>query len=102
MCALLSKSKILIQQRDSGHCTLNVSTNFFVANDIEDTNRQRAILQTVVGTNTYPLLSNLLSLAAPTTKTLAEIIFVLNSHFEPALSKIVDRYKLDCRVRRAD
>lgn len=75
---------------------------FFIANAIEDDNRKRAVFLTVVGPTTYGLLRNLLSPAAPTSKTLTELIGVLNAHYDPVPSEIVERFKFNSRVRRAD
>lgn len=73
---------------------------FFIANEIENVERQRAIFLTVVGPTTYGLLKDLLSPILPTARTLAQIIEVLNGHFEPAPSEIVERFKFNSRVRK--
>ncbi|KAG8194441.1 hypothetical protein JTE90_011050 [Oedothorax gibbosus] len=52
--------------------------------------RQRAIFLTVVGPSTYGLLKNLLSPVLPTARTLEQLIAVLNQHFDPAPSEIVE------------
>lgn len=41
---------------------------YFLANDIADETKKRAILLTVIGPNTYGLLRNLLSPVKPTEK----------------------------------
>ena len=73
---------------------------FFLANRITEVDWQRAIFLTVVGPTTYALLRNLLSPALPISKTLQEVIEVLNSHFDPAPSEIIERFKFNSRVRR--
>lgn len=57
--------------------------------------------QLVVSLTTYALLSNLFLQALLTTKTLVEIILVLNSHFDQALSVLVERYKFNSHVQQA-
>lgn len=73
---------------------------FFVANDVADENRRRAIFITVVGASTYALLKNLLSPAQPTDRTLAQLLEILSRHFEPPPSEIVERFKFNSRVRK--
>lgn len=72
---------------------------FFVANAIAD-DRKRAVFLTVVGPATFGLLRNLLSPATPTSKSLEELIEILNKHYDPVPSEIVERYKFNSRVRR--
>lgn len=74
---------------------------FFIANAITDGDRQRAIFLTVIGPSTYALLRNLLSPAAPMEKALAELIKILDDHFDPVPSEIVERFKFNTRVRCA-
>lgn len=71
-----------------------------MANGIDNADRQQVIFITVVSPATYALLQNLLSPVAPTTKMLAEIVEVLNTHFDPAPSIIVERYKFNSRVAK--
>lgn len=71
---------------------------YFVENEITDENRQRTIFLTVIGPSTYVLLRNLLSPVALTSKTLKELIEILNYHYNPTHSEIVERYKFNTRV----
>ena len=74
---------------------------FFVANEITDADRQRAIFLTVIGPETYALLRNLLSPETPVNKNLSDLIKILNEHFHPIPSEIVERFKFNTRVRCA-
>lgn len=73
---------------------------FFIANAFEDVNRKCAVFLTVVVPTTYGLLWNI-SPAAPRSKSLTELIGILNGHYDPVPSEIVERFKLS-RVQRAD
>ncbi|XP_026006850.1 synaptotagmin-14 isoform X3 [Astatotilapia calliptera] len=73
---------------------------FFVANGIDDAEKQRAILISVVGAATYSLMRNLLSPAKPKDKTFQELVLLMKNHFDPKPSEIVQRYKFDSRSRK--
>lgn len=73
---------------------------FFIANNIAEDDRQRAIFLTIIGPSTYGLLKSLLSPTLPTDRTLAQLIAVLDQHFDPAPSEIVERFRFNTRVRR--
>ncbi|XP_038139940.1 uncharacterized protein K02A2.6-like [Cyprinodon tularosa] len=73
---------------------------FFVANDIDDGDKQRAILISVVGPATYKLIRNLVSPDKPSTKTYNQIVTIMKDHFNPKPSEIVQRYKFDSRARQ--
>ncbi|XP_039887198.1 uncharacterized protein K02A2.6-like [Simochromis diagramma] len=73
---------------------------FFAANGIDDAEKQRAILISVVGAATYSLIRNLLSPAKPKDKTFQELVLLMKNHFDPKPSEIVQRYKFDSRSRK--
>lgn len=73
---------------------------FFVANEIEDEGKQRAILISVVGPQTYSTMRNLLSPIKPSEKTYQELITLLKNHFNPQPSEIVQRFKFDSRTKK--
>uniref|UniRef100_A0A1A8BW73 Zgc:165409 n=1 Tax=Nothobranchius kadleci TaxID=1051664 RepID=A0A1A8BW73_NOTKA len=75
---------------------------FFAANEIDDGEKQRAILISVVGAATYSLMRNLLSPAKPKDKTFQELVLLMKNHFDPKPSEIVQRYKFDSRSRKPD
>ncbi len=74
--------------------------NFFEANEIEEA-KQGHILLSTVGGKTYGLMRNLLAPVKPGTKTFAELVELVQAHFNPRPSKIVQRYKFHSRVRKA-
>ncbi|XP_063049093.1 uncharacterized protein K02A2.6-like [Engraulis encrasicolus] len=73
---------------------------FFEANGIDDGDKQRAVLISVVGPATYKLIRNLVSPDKPSTKTYDQIVTLMKDHFDPKPSEIVQRYKFDSRVRQ--
>ena len=73
---------------------------FFIANDVTDAGKKRAILLSVVGPRTYKLLSSLLAPATPGEKDFGELVKVLKEHYSPLPSEIVQRYRFNSRVRQ--
>ena len=73
---------------------------FFIANDVTDAGKKRAILLSVVGPRTYKLLSSLLAPAPPGEKDFGELVKVLKEHYSPLPSEIVQRYRFNSRVRQ--
>ena len=55
---------------------------YFLANDVADV-KQVLVLFSAIGRNTYALLSDLLALEKPATKTFAQLKDILIKHFEP-------------------
>lgn len=74
---------------------------FFEANGIDDGDKQRAILISVVGPATYKLIRNLVSPDKPSSKTYSELKTLMKEHFNPKPSEIVQRYKFDSRSRQS-
>ncbi|XP_041863718.1 uncharacterized protein K02A2.6-like [Melanotaenia boesemani] len=79
-----------------------IMEQFFEANGIDDGDKQRAILLSVVGAATYSLIRNLLSPEKPKEKTYQQLVTLLKNHFDPKPSEIVQRYKFDSRSRKPD
>lgn len=77
------------QKNQSWEEYCEIMEQFFVANNIDDGDRQRAILISVVGTSTYSLMRNLLSPDKPKDKTYTELVRLLKDHFDPKPSEIV-------------
>lgn len=73
---------------------------FFEANGIDDEEKQRAILISVVGPATYKLIRNLVSPDKPSSKTFDQLKTLMKEHFNPKPSEIVQRYKFDSRSRQ--
>ena len=62
------------------------------ANDIDDADKQHAILLSSVGPTTYRLTRNLLAPAKPTEKTFKEIVEAVQAHHPPRPSVMVQRF----------
>ena len=69
--------------------------HFFVANDITDEGKKRAVLLSVVGSSTYALLRNLVQPAKPGEKTYAELVSTLKDHYNPTPSETVQRSRFN-------
>ncbi|XP_043944941.1 uncharacterized protein K02A2.6-like [Protopterus annectens] len=67
-----------------------------------DAGRNRAILLSSVGSKTYSLMRNLLSPDKPGDKSFTELTSLLQSHYNPKPSAIVQRFKLNSRTRMAN
>ena len=72
----------------------------FVANEITEEDKKRAIFLSVIGASTYKLLSSLLAPAKPGEKSYTFLIDKLSEHFTPVLSEIVERFKFHTRLRK--
>ena len=66
---------------------------FFLANDIEDPTKQKAILLGCCGSKPYSLFSNLLAPVTPSTKSYAELVNLMKDHTTPKPSIILERFK---------
>ena len=73
---------------------------FFEANDVTAHGKQRAILLSVCGADTYKLISSLVSPNKPGDKTFDELISLTKNNFNPEPSVIVERYKFNFHVRQ--
>ena len=75
--------------------------HYFAANEIEDVNKQKAILLSVCGSKTYKLMSNLLAPEKPGDKSFKELKDLIQKHHHPKPSEIVQRLKFNSRVRNS-
>ena len=73
---------------------------YFVANDVRTAEKQRAVLLSAVGGQTYQLIRNLLAPTKPTEVTFAEIVDAVQKHVQPRPSIIVERFNFHSRARR--
>ena len=73
---------------------------FFVANEIEDDARKRAIFLSSVGARTYTLLRSLLHPDKPGEKPFANICATLEVIFHPKPSTTMQRFKFNSRSRQ--
>ena len=73
---------------------------YFIANDVKDETKQRAILLSTAGGQTYQLIRNLLAPAKPTDKTFDEIVETVRKHHQSLPSEIVQRFNFHSRTRQ--
>jgi len=74
--------------------------HYFTANDVTDEAKKRSILLTVCGTPTYKLLRSLVgSATAMDSKSFDDLTKILQDHFAPKPSEIVQRYNFYTRYR---
>ena len=69
---------------------------FFIANGVAE-GKQVVTLLSVIGGKTYALLSDLLAPAKPADKSLKELKEAVQTHFEPKLVVIVERFQFHQR-----
>ena len=74
--------------------------HYFVANDVKDDTKKRAILLSSYGVGTYTIIRNLLAPDLPSTKSFDEIVEAAGKHFNPKPSSIVQRFRFNSRVRK--
>ena len=72
--------------------------HYFVANGVQDAAKKRAILLTACGASTYKLIRSLLPTAeAINTTSYADLVKLVKNYYEPAPSKIMQRWKFNTR-----
>jgi len=76
--------------------------HYFVANEIDDNGKKRAIFLSVCGSKIYKLMCDLLSPAKPGDKTFAQLAEIVKNHLQPKPSEIVQRYKFHSCFRTSD
>uniref|UniRef100_A0A1X7TI31 Retrotransposon gag domain-containing protein n=1 Tax=Amphimedon queenslandica TaxID=400682 RepID=A0A1X7TI31_AMPQE len=74
---------------------------YFIANDITDIAKKKAILQSTCGSRTFHLFRNLLQPTEPVEKPFDELVVVLKGHHAPRPSLITKRYKFNI-IRQQD
>ena len=73
---------------------------YFVANNVTDATRQRAIFFSVCGASMYQLIRNLVAPERPTDRSLAEIMSLVRDHHTPPPSVIVQRFTFHSRLQK--
>ena len=73
---------------------------FFLANDIDNAAKKRAVLLSVIGPTTYRVLRSLLAPVKPSEKEYDELVAKLSQHYSPTPSEIVQRFKFHSRFRK--
>uniref|UniRef100_A0AAV2IUS0 ribonuclease H n=1 Tax=Knipowitschia caucasica TaxID=637954 RepID=A0AAV2IUS0_KNICA len=100
--AMMGTLSVFDSQAQTWEEYCEVLGHFFEANNITDAGRKRAILLSSVGSKTYSLMRNLLSPDKPGDKSFTELTNLLQSHFNPKPSEIVQRFKFNSRTRTAN
>ena len=68
---------------------------YFLANDVESPEKQRAILLSVCGASTYQKIRDLLAPEKPKSKSFTEIVKLVQDHHQPPPSFIVQRFNFN-------
>ena len=70
---------------------------YFFANDIEDGKKKTAIFLTVIGSDIYSFLRNLVAPETPSSKSVETLFEILKEYLKPQPITIAERYKFYCR-----
>lgn len=73
---------------------------YFVANDVKEAEKKRAVLLTVCGPATYRLIRNLVAPQKPAEVAYAELVALVQAHHTPKPSVTVQRFKFHSRTRQ--
>lgn len=73
---------------------------YFEANDIDDDTKKRSILLTVCGPKTYRLIRGLTAPEKPKEKSYETLTELLEKHYNPRPSEIVQRFKFNMRTQK--
>ena len=73
---------------------------YFVANEITDNGKKRAVLLSVCGAKLYKLIRNLVNPRKRTDKSFSELVNLVKNHLNPRPSSIVYRCKFNTRFRQ--
>ena len=74
--------------------------NYFVAHDVKEDEKKRAILLSESGAATYKLIRSLVAPRKPNEVDYKDLLTKAKAHFAPTCSTIVQRYKFNIRVRQ--
>ena len=74
---------------------------YFEANDIDASEKQRAILLSVCGSKMYKLIMDLVAPALPKEKAYKEITDLVKAHKNPVPSAILQRFRFHSRIRQS-
>ena len=75
---------------------------YLIANEIVDPQKKVAVFLTIIGSETYSLLRNLLAPVKPATRTFEDLIGELKKHLNPTPIVIAERYKFYDRQQKRD
>ena len=78
-----------------------VMGHYFTANEIKEDKKNQAIFLASVGDKIYALIKSLCQPGSPGDKKFDELVALVQEHFTPKPSEIVQRYKFYTRTRQA-
>ena len=73
---------------------------YFVANDITDARKKRAILLSACGPSTYQLIRNLASPTKPAEKSYDDLVKLISDHLHPTPTIACQRYNFNTRKQK--
>ena len=74
--------------------------HFFAANSIDEPNKKKAMLLTIIGPTAYRLMRSLVVPQKLDEKTFKELVDAMKDHYCPKPSEIVQRFKFNTRARQ--
>ena len=74
--------------------------HYMSANDVIDIGKKWSILLSTCGAATYKLIRNLTSPELPVSKTYKEIVDLVQTHYQPKPSVMIERLKFNSRIRQ--
>jgi len=86
--------------RPNGKTTFDRLESYFVAHDVKDDGKKRAILLSESGAATYKLIRSLVAPQKPIEVDYKDLLAKAKAHFAPTPSTIVQCYKFNTRVRQ--
>ena len=89
-------------KEDSWQFYIDRLEQFFIANDVNNQNKKKAILLSSVGAKTYKLVTSLAQPQSPRDLTYNQIVGLVQNHQNPKPSAIVQRFKFNSRIRKPE
>ena len=90
------------QKCDSWNEYVERVEQLLIANEITERKKKVAILLTVIGSDTYALLRNVIHPEKPSEKTVKDIVDAMRKHLNPQPIVIAERYKFYARNQLED
>ena len=87
-------------QRDDWTSYTERLQEYFVANEVEEAAKQKAVLLRVVGAETYQLMRSLTAPQKPTEKSFEQLVTIVKEHHNPRPSVILQRFKFGSRKQK--
>lgn len=88
-------------QREDWTSYIERLNEYFIANDLKEAAKQKAILLSVVGAETYQLMRSLTAPNKPTEKSFDQLVALVKEHHHPKPSVILQRFKFGSRRQKS-